>query len=201
MKPILIIISCLLVFGCRSRKLDRRITSEIKQSYEKVVKEDKQDSVVKQIEKSESKYQEKQSDKTNNSEIEIKGKSESGKPVQFHQVENGDTISSVKVIGNAEVIYRSKSSNSEKVQNKEEKKENLNELQKLSREAVSQETISKAANEVKDLAEKVKSSGFQFGAYAVFFGWGIVIIIIIGIIIYFRKSTFLKSIIEKIRKQ
>lgn len=200
MKPILIIISCLLVFGCRSRKLDRRITSEIKQSYEKVVKEDKQDSVVKQIEKSESKYQEKQSDKTNNSEIEIKGKAETGKPVQFHQVENGDTISSVKVIGNAEVIYRSKSSNSEKVQNKEEKKENLNELQKLSREAVSQETISKAANEVKDLAEKVKSTGIQFGAYTVLFGWGLVIIVIIGLIIYFRKSTFIKSIIDKIRK-
>lgn len=200
MKPILIIISCLLIFGCRSRKLDRRITSEIKQSYEKVIKEGEKDSVVKQVEKSESKYQEKQLDKIKNSEIEIKGKSESGKPIEFHQIENGDTISSVKVTGNAEVTYRAKSINTEKSNSKEEKKENLNELQKLSREAVSQETISKAANEVKDLAEKVKSSGFQFGAYAVFFGWGIVIIIIIGIIIYFRKSTFIKGIIEKIRK-
>lgn len=200
MKPILIIISCLLIFGCRSRKLDRRITSEIKQSYEKVIKEGEKDSVVKQVEKSESKYQEKQLDKIKNSEIEIKGKSESGKPIEFHRIENGDTISSVKVTGNAEVTYRAKSINTEKSNSKEEKKENLNELQKLSREAVSQETISKAANEVKDLAEKVKSSGFQFGAYAVFFGWGIVIIIIIGIIIYFRKSTFIKGIIEKIRK-
>lgn len=200
MKSILIIISCLLVFGCRSRKLDRRITSEIKQSYERVVKEDKQDSVVKQVEKSESKHQEKQSYKTNNSEIEIKGKSEFGKPIEFHQIENGDTISSIKVIGNAEVAYKAKSLNTENSSSKEDKKENLNELQKLSREAVSQETISKAANEVKDLAEKVKSSGFQFGAYAVFFGWGIVVIIIIGLIIYFRKSTFIKSIIDKIRK-
>lgn len=200
MKPVLIIISCLLVFGCRSRKLDRRITSEIKQSYEKVVKEEKQDSVVKQVEKSESKQQEKQSDKTKNSEIEIKGKAETGKPIQFHQVENGDTISSMKVIGNAEVIFRSKSSNSEKSNSKEDKKENLNELQKLSREAVSQETISKAANEVKDLAEKVKSSGFQFGAYAVFFWWGLAIIVIIGLIVYFRKSTFIKNIIEKFKK-
>lgn len=200
MKPILIIISCLLVFGCRSRKLDRRITSEIKQSYEKVVKEDKQDSVVKQVEKSESKHQEKQSYKTNNSEIEIKGKSESGKPIEFHQIENGDTISSIKVIGNAEVAYKAKSLNTENSSSKEDKKENLNELQKISREAVSHETISKAANEVKDLAEKVKSSGFQFGTYAVFFGWGIAIIIIIGLIIYFRKSTFIKSIIDKIRK-
>ncbi|MCL1690418.1 hypothetical protein [Elizabethkingia anophelis] len=200
MKPILIIISCLLVFGCRSRKLDRRITSEIKQSYEKVIKEEKQDSVVKQVEKSESKHQEKQLDKTNNSEIEIKGKSESGKPIEFHQIENGDTISSIKVTGNAEVTYKAKSVNTEKRSSKEDKKENLNELQKLSREAVSQETISKAANEVKDLAEKVKSSGFQFGAYAVFFGWGIAIIIIIGLIIYFRKSTFIKNIINKLRK-
>lgn len=200
MKPILIILSCFLVFGCRSRKLDRRITSEIQQSYEKVVKEGENDSVVKQVEKSESKYQEKQLDKIKNSEIEIKGKAESGKPIEFHQIENGDTISSVKVTGNAEVTYRAKSVNTEKSNSKEDKKENLNELQKLSREAVSQETISKAANEVKYLAEKVKSTGLQFGAYAVFFWWGLAIIVIMGLIVYFRKSTFIKNIIEKFKK-
>ncbi|MDV3662480.1 hypothetical protein CMU51_00195 [Elizabethkingia anophelis] len=200
MKPILIILSCFLIFGCRNRILDKRITSEIKQSYEKVVKEDKQDFVVKQAEKSESKHQEKQSDKTNNSQIEIKGKSEFGKPIEFHQIENGDTISSVKVIGNAEITYKAKSVNTEKSNSKEDKKENLNELQKISREAVSQETISKAANEVKDLAEKVKSTGLQFGAYAVFFWWGLAIIIIIGLIVYFQKSTFIKNIIEKFKK-
>ncbi|OPC11975.1 hypothetical protein BAX93_05600 [Elizabethkingia meningoseptica] len=200
MKPILIIISCLLVFGCRSRKLDRRITSEIKQSYEKVVKEDKQDSVVKNTQKTEHKIQDKETEKSQNTNVEIKGKTETGKPFKVHQVENGDTISSIMITGNADFIIKSNSRNTDKKQEKEDKKENLNELQKLSREAVSQETISKAANEVKDLAEKVKSTGLQFGAYAVFFLWGLAIIVIMGLIVYFRKSTFIKNIIEKFRK-
>ncbi|MDV4026823.1 hypothetical protein CMT52_21110 [Elizabethkingia anophelis] len=200
MKPTLIILSFLLLLGCRSRKLDRKITTEIKQSYEKVVKEESQNSVVKNTQKTEYKIQDKETEKSQNTNVEIKGKTETGKPFKVHQVENGDTISSIMITGNADFTIKSNSRNSNKKQEKQESKENLNEVQKLARNAVSQSTIKDVANKIKEEAKRVESSGFQFGAYAALIWWGTAAIIVIGLIIYFRKSTFFTTIIDKIKK-
>lgn len=200
-QTVIILLSFLLLLGCRAKKLEKKSISETKQKLEAIKQEKKSEISDKQIHKTDTKVLEKQKEQRKDSDIEIKGKSETDKPFEVHQIENGDTISSIKIIGNADFIIKSKNHNSERSTDKKEQKEQLNELQKISREAVSQETISKAANEIKDIAKKVETTGFQFGAYAMFFGWGIVIIALIALFLWFRKTNLFKNIVERLKQK
>jgi hypothetical protein len=200
LKIISLIVISFLFFGCRSRKLDRLIKTEIHQTAEKI----KKDSASEVSETQEKFFVKKQvennKEESKDTDIEIKGKSQPEKPFVFHQVENGDTISSVKIIGNADFTIKTKTHKSESENQKIAEDKSLNTIQKIARESISKETIKETADAIITEAKRVESSGFQFGAYAALIGWGTATIVVIGLIIYFRKSTLFKTIIDKIRK-
>ncbi|MEE6129179.1 hypothetical protein V2E39_17400 [Chryseobacterium arthrosphaerae] len=115
MRTVILIMIVILLTGCRSKKvitsssleLDRVRQTAVTKAETKVEKiEDKQ--ATKSTESLEHK-------KENQTDFEVKGKAETGKPIEIYNVENGDTLQAIRVNGNAEVHIRTKTSQSDHV--------------------------------------------------------------------------------------
>lgn len=200
-KIILIILISFFVFGCRTKRVSKNET-KIEQKESNISKtETVQEEQFNQSTNKESSQLQKETKSEEKKEIEIKGKAEENKPLTYYNVVNGDTIDLFKVTGNAEVIFKSlntiskidsniKSIESESKENKA-KKSNVSIVEKASN----------AVSEVKNKTVEVVKKDFTFGTYLTFFLWGILIIVIIGLIYYFRKSNFLGGIWERLNKK
>ncbi len=188
MKTILIILSVFLLLGCRTKvikkeKLKSEESTEI-QIDKKTDSLQQKKEEKKEVKKSEISEQKKDS----STEIEVTGKAETGKPIEIYDIQNGDTLQTVKVTGNADVHIKTKRSNSEnkKKENSEFISENL--LEKYARAAVKEKNLVKAGKTIKNTAKDLKVTDTSTGIYITAIVLGAVAIIMFFIFIYFKKN-------------
>lgn len=186
-KILILILVSSLILGCRSKTKATFYSKEGITEIERI----NIDSTSIQAEKSKETSSTENTVKTKEQEfsgdIIIKGKSDSLNPLLYHNVINGDTLQSILIKGNADFIINNhyKKYDQEKVETK--KVEKLNDLQKFARESVSKETIKEVASNIETATTKIKSNGLQFGGWITSVILGAVALIIIGLIIYFKR--------------
>ncbi len=120
-------------------------------------------------------------------EIKVKGKAETDKPLEIHEIKNGDTLQTIKVIGNAEVFIKSKNkqSNQEK---KETKSETFTEkIKDFSQNIITENNIKERVSEMKKKTTEVTTKTGTFWSFGLAVIFGVVTLLIIGIIIYLKK--------------
>lgn len=183
MKALLIILSTLLVLGCKSKKVLKTKASELETV--QIISEKKEE---KQIEKVEQKQETKNVDlveqkKEAQTDIEIKGKAEDGKPIELYNIENGDTLQTIKVTGNADVSIRTKTSNSNQVKKESSVSQSKNKLEEFASSIVNEDNLKKTGKEIKNSSKEVTTITGTFWSFAVV----AVLLILIALFIYFKK--------------
>lgn len=189
MKLTLVILSIFVLLGCRTKlnKKEKFKSEEITEvqftkKADSLIQENEQ---KKEVKKSESSEQKKES----STEIEVKGKAETGKPIEIYDIEDGDTIQALTITGNADVKFKTKRSNSDK--SKKEKTESVSEnlLEKYSRAAVKEENLKKAGKRINNSAKSLKTTDTSTGIYITAIVLGAVAIVVLFIFIYFKKNN------------
>lgn len=198
-KIIILILISFFVFGCRTK---RTLKNEIKE----VVKEQtisKTETVEKESEKvstvREIRTVQNEDKKEDKKEVEIVGKVDKENPITYYNIVNGDTIDLFKITGNADFIFKS-SSNSQKSNINNNTSTNTTQS-KESEKSLSNavENVKVAVKEVQIKSVHIVKKDLTFGSYMVFFFWGVIIIFILALIYYLRKSTWFTSIINKFK--
>lgn len=178
-----------LLTGCRSKKVVTSISSE----KERV----DQTSSVKaesKVEKSEEKQQINKSEvlehkKENQTEFDVKGKAETGKPIEIYNVQNGDTLQAIKVNGNAEVHIKTKTSNSDLTKKESTSESIIGKFKEFSENIVADNNIKERVRDVKNKTKEVQVNGFQAGLWIVLAVFGVAAIIIFGIYKYLKWKS------------
>lgn len=187
MKTASLIIIILLLIACKSKQTVKQL--------------DNQNEVVnflsaKDSTKSETKVQEKKTEKQilqsdhkkeSQTEIEIKGKAEIDKPVEMYNIENGDTLQSIKVTGTAEVKIRTKTSKLDQVKKDNSSESFTEKLKEFSQNIVREHNLKERVSKAKTKLQKVSTKTGTFWSFGIITIMGIVLIIVIGIIIYLKK--------------
>lgn len=188
MKATLTIISILFLFGCRTKitskekeKTDEKIEIQIDRKYEVHENVTNQKTETKKDEIQEKK-------KESSTDIEIKGKAESGKPLEIYDIQNGDTIQSLTVIGNASINFKSKRSNSDNSKKEISESETQNIIEKISREVVKEKNLVKAGKTIKKSAKDLKVKDMSTGTYITAIVLGSSAIIMFFIFLYFKRN-------------
>jgi tetrahydromethanopterin S-methyltransferase subunit B len=187
MKAILVVLSIFLILGCKSKKVLKTKASELETV--QIISEKKEE---KQVEKNEQRQDLKKSDlvdqkKESQTEVEIKGKAETDKPIELYNIENGDTLQTIKVTGNADVSIRTKTNNSNQVKKENSTSESTNKLEEFAKKIVNEDNLKKTGKDIKNSAKEVTTTTGTFWSFGLILGLGIVTLIIIGLIIYFKK--------------
>lgn len=185
--PLILILT---LTNCRT-KTSAKSKSKVLEKVE-VVNHSEKDSIIKKNEskKTQREVVVEQKEKKSETEVEIKGKAETDKPLEFHEIENGDTLQTIKIIGNAEVSIKSKRSNSEVVKKETSIEKFENKLEHLSRSMVKEQNIKETTKEIKEATKEIKIKDFTLGAWV----YGIIgtalLVGAIWLFVYFRKNPF-----------
>jgi len=187
MKTILIILSLFLILGCKSKKVLKTKSSELETIH--IYSEKKEE---KQVEKAEQKQEAKKIDlvdqkKESQTEIEIKGKAAIAKPIELFNIENGDTLQSIKVTGNAEVQIRTKTNNSNQVKKENTASESNNKLEEFAKSIVNEDNLKNTGKVINTSAKEVTTTTGTFWSFGLIAGLGTVALFLIALFIYFRK--------------
>ncbi|MCU7612904.1 hypothetical protein N0B16_00465 [Chryseobacterium sp. GMJ5] len=104
----------------------------------------------------------------------------------MYNIENGDTLQSIKVTGNADVSIRTKTAKLDQVKKEDSKSESSNKIEDFARGLVNESNFKKAGKEINTSAKKATTTGtfWSFGLLTIF---GVVSIVVIGLIIYFKR--------------
>ncbi|MFL9834992.1 hypothetical protein [Chryseobacterium terrae] len=187
MKAIIVILAVLLLMGCKTKQVVK--SSETQKEFEKIdLKKDSIQNENKSQEK-ESISEKKSTEQKNQSqtEIDIVGKAEVDKPLEIYNIENGDTLQSFKVTGNANVIFRSKASKSEQIREENNSESLVEKFKQFSENIVEENNVKERFQEVKDKSKEVKVKGFQAGLWIV-----VTIVLTFLIFIFFAYKYFKK---------
>jgi len=151
--------------GCKTKQVSKNseIQNEIIQNS---LQKDSVKSVDKILEKeSFSKKETVDQKKHSQTEVEISGKAESDKPVEFFNVDNGDTLQSIKIYGNAEVKIRSKASNLNHSKTESKSETVVEKLKEFSQNIVKENNVKERMSEMKQKTKQIDVTGFQAGAW------------------------------------
>lgn len=187
MRTAILILILILLTGCRTKKVITSKSTEIEQI--------QQTSTIKlesKVEKAEDKQQLKKSEileqkKDNQTDFEVEGKAEIGKPIEIYNIENGDTLQAIRVNGNADVHIRTKSSHLDHVKKEYNSESFIGNFKEFSENIVEENNIKKRIQEVKQKTREIKSTGFQAGLWIVLAVLGVVAIVIFFTYKYFKK--------------
>ena len=187
MKAILIIISLFLISGCKSKKVLKTKSSELETI--QIYSEKKEE---KHVEKTEQKQEAKKIDlvdqkKESQTEIEIKGKAETNKPIELFNIENGDTLQSIKVTGNAEVQIRTKTNNSNQVKKENTSSESNNKLEAFAKSIVNEDNLKNTGKVINTSAKEVTTTTGTFWSFGLIAGLGTAALVLIALFIYFKN--------------
>lgn len=190
MKTKILILSVLfLLVGCRTKTVQKdkekeRLTEIVNSEVKSEVQNEKQEE-KKETKKSEISEQKKQT----STETEIEGKTEIDKPFTYAETQDGDTIKTIEIIGNATFKIRTKSGNESK-QYSENTKTNLeNRFQNFSRSLVKEDNLKKVAKNIKKTAKNLQVTDTSTGVYLTSIVLGVVAIIMFFIFLYFKKNN------------
>lgn len=188
MKVVILLLTTLLLMACKTKK----VVSDFESQKELTEYKKGKDSIS-----NVSKFQEKETiskkettekQQENETEIEVKGKAEIDKPLEIYNIKNGDTLQGLKVVGNAEVSFFSKSKLSESVKREKIKDSiSLNEndiVQIKAAENINKKKVSENRKKSKSAATKT-GTFWSFGLIGIF---GAVALILIALLIYFKRK-------------
>ncbi len=172
--------------GCRSKKVVSYVGSES----EIIQHTNFQKGEIK-VEKAENKQQSERSEileqkRENKTEFEIKGKSETGKPIEIYNIENGDTLQAIRVNGNADVHIRTKAVQSDHARKEHMTESFMGKFKEFSEKIVEENNIKERIQQAKQKTKDIKSTGLQAGTWIVLAILGIVSIVIFAYK-YFKK--------------
>lgn len=196
---LILIVSLLLSFGCKTKKVVKTNSKEeLKETVISNVETNEKEAL--KISTNKATSQIKKEDVTNEkTEVEITGKVDQNNPMTYYNVVNGDTIDLFKILGNAEFIFKKSNNAHKSILNN-----NITDNTKESKEG--EKTISNAVENVKEVVKQVQTKtvdivkkDFTIGSYIVFVLWGLAIIAILVLIVWIRKSTWWTSIINKFK--
>lgn len=187
MRTVILIMIAILLTGCRSKKVVMSVTSE-----KEIVQETAINKTENKVEKKENKQQSKTSEileqKTENrTDFEIKGKVETGNPIEVYNVENGDTLQVIRVNGNADVHIRSKVSKLNHAKKEALSESLIDKFKVFSENIVEENNIKNRVQEIKQKTRDVKATGFQVGLWIF-----LAVLGIIGIVIFFTYKYLKK---------
>lgn len=176
-----------LLMACKTKKVLNTSSSEIEK-----VQTTSENKTENQIEKTQQKQETKKVDlvdqkKERQTEIEIKGKAEPDKPIELYNIENGDTLQTIKVTGNADVSIRTKTSKSDQVKKENSSESLIEKFKEFSENIVEENNVRERIKEVKNKSKEIKVKGFQAGLWIV-----IALSLIILIFIFFTYKYFKK---------
>jgi len=120
-------------------------------------------------------------------DIEVKGKASIDKPLEIYNIENGDTLQSIKVTGNAEVHVRAKASKSDQVKKENTSESLLDQFKEFSEKLVKDNNVEQRVREAK---EKSKQSATRTGttwSFGLILGLGTVSLLLIALFIYLKN--------------
>lgn len=168
----------ILLTGCRSKKVVTSVSSESERVQQSFINESES-----KVEKAEDKQQSKTSEiieqkKDNQTEFEVKGKAEAGKPIELYNVQNGDTLQAIKVNGNAEVHIKTKASNSNLTKKESASESLIEKFKEFSENIVVDNNIKERVRKARQKTKDVEVKGFQSGMWIVLVVLGIVFIVI-----------------------
>lgn len=172
---VLTLLSNFIFSSCRTLRKEKEVKEEV------TVEEVKKDSVVvkdtlKEKVKQEAKVVDKVSkEKENSGELEVKGNTDENNPFEFYNIQNGDTLSVTRIVGNAEFTIKNrwKDSNSNIQEKSAEVK--IDKVAEVSRYIVSQDNIKNTAKEIKSITKEVTRPGMSFVTYL----WLILLLILL----------------------
>lgn len=187
MKIVLLIMTMFLLTACKTKQSLKEVGVE--KEFLKI--DSKKDSV-----KNESKIQEKeiskevlQTDqkKEIHTDIEIKGKAEVGKPLEIYNIENGDTLQTIKVTGNAEVQIRTNASKSDKVKTESKSESLIEKFKQFSENIVEENRVAERISEAKKKSKDATVRTGTFWSFGLIGGLGAFALLLIAIFIYFKN--------------
>lgn len=183
---ILILISVLLL-SCKTKTVTstKEKESETKEYFSK--KDESKNESSKNLQNQEKKIDSVTKSEENEDEFEIAGKVEIDKPFEIQRIENGDTLETFKIIGNADFRFKTKKKTSSGNKNFSETKSSESKQQNASGNSVNTQSKSKVENIKKAKNKEVITKNFTFGAWTSGVLILIVIIIAIWLFIYFKK--------------
>ena len=172
--------------GCKSKKVIKDLQTQ---------KETVKASVLKDSIQNTSKTQEKDVKKENiqseqkkdvQTEITVKGKAETNKPLELHEIKNGDTLQSIRIVGNAEVFIHSKNNISNNTKSEKSSESFTDKLKDFSQNIVKENNVKERVAEIKKRTQEVNTKTGTFWSFGLIGIFGVVALLIIGIIIYLK---------------
>lgn len=165
MRTVILIMIAILLTGCRSKKVVTSVISE-----KEIVQETAINKAENKVEKIEDKWQSKTAEtlerkKDNQTDFELNGKAEVGKPIEVYNIHNGDTLQAFTVNGNAEVHIKTKASHSDLVKKESTSASFIGKLKDFSENIVKENNIKERVREVKEKNKDIKTNGFQAGVW------------------------------------
>ena len=172
--------------GCRSRKKSLEIKEYRSAEIERVMIDSTNRAVQSEVLQSIGQNVRKEMRNTQMTDIRIKGKTDSIRPFTIHNIVNGDTLSDIVISGDAifEITQRAEKANAYTDVRQIVDKTNL--LERFARTAVSQETIKKSANFIKEKAVEVKAQGVGVMGWVTIIIGVVLVIAIVALFIYSR---------------
>lgn len=120
-------------------------------------------------------------------EVDIKGNTDSEHPFEYHNVVDGDTLSSISIKGQADFKIKNNWKNTKEKESTKESESNLNIVAKIARKAVSKETIEEVATKAITVREETKTKGFHWPIYLILGVVAVVAIIAFFAVKYFKR--------------
>ena len=188
MRKLILIMTLLLLVGCKTKKVSK--SSESSKEVQKT--ENKKDSTSQkssvQEKDSVTKTEKKERIKDQETEITVKGKVDKDNPLELHDIKNGDTLQSIRITGNADVVIKSKNKTSENSK-KESKSETISDkIKEFSQNIVDENNISERASYVKNKVKDLQVTDTSTGVYITVIILGVVAIVMLFFFIYFKKN-------------
>lgn len=120
-------------------------------------------------------------------EILISGTSDLSNPFVFHNVVGSDTLQSISIRGNAEYSINNHYAKSDNKKSEVKREEFTSIIKEVTQKAVSKENIKEGTSVVSEETKKIKSTGFQAGAWIVIAAVAMFLILIFFTFKYFKK--------------
>lgn len=177
----------LLLMGCKSKKVLKTSISETEKT--QILSEKKENnSIEKEIQKQETKKAEvSEQKKETATDIEVKGKAETGNPLEIYNIENGDTLQTIKVTGNAEVHVQAKASKSDQVKKENISESLLNKFKEFSEKLVKDNNVEQRVREAKEKSKQSVTRTGTFWSLGLIGSLGAFALLLIAVFIYFKN--------------
>ncbi|WP_165601762.1 hypothetical protein [Chryseobacterium sp. CBo1] len=187
MRIIALIIMVILLMGCKSKKVLKTSISETEKT--KILSEKiENNNIEKEIQKQETKKAEvSEQKKETATDIEVKGKAQDGKPLEIYNIENGDTLQTIKVSGNADVHVRAKASKSDQVKKENTSESLLDQFKEFSDKLVKENNVQQRVREAKEKSKQSVTRTGTFWSFGLIGGLGAFALLLIVIFIYFKN--------------